>query len=131
MPARRLLWFAASLAALLLAWAVIAGMAPSRLLPSPLRVWSLIVEEGLSGELFRHTAITLMRVAGSFVLAMGIGSGLGLGLGRRPLLNRFFDPWLVAADRNRRIAARLARRLRCSPRSNGQGPQRARTWAQR
>ena len=50
-----------------------------------------------TGELLRHLAITLERVAAAFVLAMGIGAGLGILMGRRRWVDAGLDGLLVLA----------------------------------
>lgn len=86
----------ASLLALFLAWQAGALMAGDpRLLPPPAEVLARLLLEATQGELFRHLAVTLARVAASFVLAMAIGTGLGLLMGRSPLADALGQPWLV------------------------------------
>jgi NitT/TauT family transport system permease protein len=97
-PVRRsthLAWSALSIVALVAAWQVVAIFSDPRLFPGPGRVGSTLVEAGLDGSLFINIGITLARVLASFVLAMAIGTAIGIALGRIPLLNRFFDPWLI------------------------------------
>lgn len=86
---------AVSFALFIALWQVAAMIAASRLLPSPEMVLAAFVEETASGALPYNVGVTLLRVAASFVLAMAIGAGIGLAMGRRPGLDRFFDPWLV------------------------------------
>jgi ABC-type nitrate/sulfonate/bicarbonate transport system permease component len=76
-------------------WSVIAMLLDSSLLPSPLGVLQTLQAEVASGELQRHLAITLQRVAISFVLAMLLGLLMGLCMGRSPLINALLDPLLV------------------------------------
>jgi NitT/TauT family transport system permease protein len=87
---------AASIAALLLLWQVAALLAdnPSRL-PAPAAVLVRVIEYTLTGELPYNLAITLLRVAASFVLAMAIGTAVGIAMGRIPMLDRVAHPWLV------------------------------------
>lgn len=91
----RLLWTAASLAALLAVWSLAAWVANSRHGPGPLAVLGVIVHEAATGTLWAALAATLARVAVSFALAMLIGSVIGIALGRSEAANRFFDPWLI------------------------------------
>jgi NitT/TauT family transport system permease protein len=93
--AQRTVWTGASIALLILIWAVAAWLADSRFLPAPLPVFERIAEGLVSGELAYHTGVTLARVAASFVLAMGIGCAIGIVMGRRPAVDRFFDGWLI------------------------------------
>jgi len=88
-----------SLIAFLLLWQLAAmltsgGPRPD-LLPAPLPVLGRIGEEISSMALPNHLAVTLGRVAISFVLAMLVGAALGMAMGRWRLADRFFDGWLV------------------------------------
>ena len=65
------------------------------LLPGPKEVFSKIVEEAKSSELFIHTFITLKRVFISFIIAMFIGTFFGIYMGRNKRLNIFLDDWLI------------------------------------
>ena len=87
---------AISLGAFALAWLVAARLTddPS-ILPAPGEVWRIALEEAASGELARHVAATLARVAASFALAMGIGTALGIALGSSPGLDRWLGPWVT------------------------------------
>ena len=49
----------------------------------------------MTGELIHHVAITLGRVAASFVLAMAIGTALGVLMGRSRRVDRLLDGWLI------------------------------------
>ena len=93
--AGRTAWTGASLALLILLWAVAAWLADRRFLPAPLPVFERMAEGVASGELLYHTGVTLARVAASFVLAMGIGCAIGIVMGRRRQIDRFFDGWLI------------------------------------
>ncbi|MSU90270.1 ABC transporter permease subunit [Rhodobacteraceae bacterium 2CG4] len=83
---------------LLLAWSALALLNGDPLvLPGPWRIAPLMAEEIASGEMPRHLAATLWRVALAFALSMIAGVGLGLALGRSRTADRWLDPWLVAA----------------------------------
>ncbi|MEP2531148.1 ABC transporter permease [Shimia sp.] len=87
---------AVSLLGLVAFWALAARIGnDATVLPGPLSVWQLIVEEAASGELSRHMTATLFRVACAFFLAMGFGLVIGIVLGTKPMLNRWLGPWLV------------------------------------
>lgn len=58
-------------------------------------VLSVLIEGIGSGEILYHLAVTLARVAASFVLAMSIGVAVGIAMGRLLGLNRFLDSWLI------------------------------------
>lgn len=91
----RALRLVGSFALLLALWQAAAMIAQTRLLPAPAAVFATLASETASGALPYNVGVTLLRVAASFVLAMAIGTAVGLAMGRRPLLDRFFDPWLV------------------------------------
>ncbi|MCG6658191.1 ABC transporter permease subunit [Halomonas campisalis] len=76
-------------------WSIAAWWIDSSLLPSPLAVFQTLQSAAVSGELQRHLAITLQRVAISFALAMALGTLIGLCMGRSPLTNALLDPLLV------------------------------------
>lgn len=84
-----------SVLGLLAIWAITAELAGSRAYPPPLAVWAALQTEWQSGELWFHLIATLSRVVAAFALAMLIGAAIGIWLGRRPLANRFFDPWVI------------------------------------
>lgn len=95
-PWRRLLVPGLSLLLLLALWQLAAALAADpRLMPSPTAVLAVIAAEAASGDLPYHLAVTLARVAASFVLAMSLGVALGLLMGRMRLADELGQPWLV------------------------------------
>jgi NitT/TauT family transport system permease protein len=86
---------AASVALLLAAWFAGSHFVGVRLLPEPQAVGWAIIEEARSGALGFNLAVTLARVAASFVIAMALGSVIGLAMGRVVLFDRLADSWLV------------------------------------
>ncbi|MFG1293278.1 ABC transporter permease [Xanthobacter versatilis] len=84
-----------SLTALLALWQAAASLAHSRALPTPEAVLAFLSKEAASGDLFSNLAVTLARVAVSFVVAMAIGTVIGVAFGRMRRLDRAFDTWLV------------------------------------
>jgi len=90
-----MIWRVASLLALVLAWQVGAFISGGRLLPSPEAVLTVLAEEARSGALARNLAVTLMRVAAAFALAMSAGAAIGYAMGRSRAFDRFADPWLI------------------------------------
>ena len=54
-----------------------------------------IVADCATGELPWNLAITLLRVAASFVIAMTLGVALGILMGRVRLADELGQPWLV------------------------------------
>jgi NitT/TauT family transport system permease protein len=85
----------ASLVSLCLAWEVAAYVADSRLFPPLSAVAQTIGSELTDGDMLVETAITLARVAVSFVLALAVGAAVGLLLGRSAQLDGLFDAWVV------------------------------------
>lgn len=85
-----------SLAALVGLWQIGAWVSDPRRLPGPLAVFDAILTEARSGALFSNLAVTLARVVASFLLAMSLGAAIGYLMGRRRLIDRLLDPWLVA-----------------------------------
>lgn len=80
-----------SVLGLLLLWTLASQLTDRpQTLPAPWTVAARIVRLCVSGELWFHAAMTLMRVAASFGLAMAIGLALGLVMGRV----RRADDWL-------------------------------------
>jgi sulfonate transport system permease protein len=81
-----------------LAWEMIVGLGLSdgRLVPPPSRLFATIVELARSGELTRHVAATLTRVAAGFGLGVIVGTGLGAVSGYWSLARRLLDPTVQA-----------------------------------
>lgn len=93
--AREPLLRAASLAGLLVVWQLVAVALASPSLPSPIAVLSTMVSQIASGELLGHLAVTLWRVAASFVLAMAVGTAVGILMGRSRGLDTALDGLLI------------------------------------
>ena len=87
--------FAASLLALVLGWALVAGLAQSATLPSPLAVGLFIWQESLHGDMLVNIGVSLWRVFAAFTLAMATGTAIGLLLGRFRGLDHAFGPWVL------------------------------------
>ena len=85
-----------SILSLLALWELSARIAASPRLPSAGAVLRLLGEEIGGGRLPHEVAVTLLRVAAAFALAMVSGTALGLAMGRWRSLDRFFDSWLTA-----------------------------------
>ena len=85
----------ASIALLLAVWLAGSHLAGPRLLPSPQAVGLAVVAEARSGALVFNLGVTLARVAAAFSIAMVLGTACGLAMGRRRLVDRIGDPWLV------------------------------------
>jgi NitT/TauT family transport system permease protein len=80
---------------LLLVWQLGSRVASPGMLPSPLAVLSILGAEARSGALFLNLAITLVRVAASFTLAMVLGTLLGVAMGYNKTIDRLCDPLLI------------------------------------
>jgi NitT/TauT family transport system permease protein len=93
---RGVLFPVVSLLLLLALWQLAASLAGSpRLMPPPATVLEKIAAETATGELPWNLGITLLRVAASFVLAMGLGVAIGILMGRVRLADELGQPWLV------------------------------------
>jgi sulfonate transport system permease protein len=76
--------------------AVWLGWSDGRLVPPPSRIWATLVELAGTGELQRHVAVTLMRVAAGFGFGVVAGTLAGAITGYSALLRRLLDPTLQA-----------------------------------
>lgn len=86
---------AASALVLLLGWQALAALAGSPLVPAPMTVASSLYRHAAEGGLFHHLGATLLRVAMSFIAALGVGAAIGIVMGERRGADRFFDLWLM------------------------------------
>ncbi|WP_349432656.1 ABC transporter permease [Methylomarinum sp. Ch1-1] len=84
-----------SLLLLLVIWHLLAAALHSNTLPLPLTVAAVFWQAIESGELPYHLGVTLLRLIGSFTIAMLLGCALGVMLGKNRQLDAFFDNWLV------------------------------------
>ena len=84
-----------SVLALIALWQVAAHFGNPRVLPGPLAVLMAMKSETASGALPAALAASLARVGAAFALAMAAGSALGYAMGRRALIDRVADPWVV------------------------------------
>jgi sulfonate transport system permease protein len=75
---------------LAIAWelAVRAGVSDGRLVPPPSRIWATLVELAAAGELQRHVAVTVGRVAAGFAFGVAAGTLLGALAGYSALTRR-------------------------------------------
>ena len=83
-------------AALLWEIAARAGWIEARLLPPPSAVAASLAELQASGDLARHAAATLSRVAVGFALGLVLATGLGALTGFSTRARRLLDPTLQA-----------------------------------
>ena len=83
---------------LAIAWeiAVRMGLSDGRLVPPPSRIWATLVELAATGELQRHVAVTVGRVAAGFAFGVAAGTVLGAITGYSALTRRLIDPALQA-----------------------------------
>lgn len=82
--------------ALLWELAARAGWMEARLLPPPSAVAASLAELHATGDLARHTAATLWRVAAGFLLGLLLATGLGALTGFSTRARRVLDPTLQA-----------------------------------
>jgi sulfonate transport system permease protein len=82
--------------AFLIGWEILSqsGVFPPNLLPAPSVVLTTIWELARSGELFRHIAITLYRVAIGFLIGVASATVLGAITGYWRFAHQFLDPLL-------------------------------------
>jgi len=87
-------------ALILAAWYVTAarGWVAPQILPPPARVWQTLGEQLGSGELFANLAISLMRVAGGFLLGSLLGAALGVAMGLSPRAEQYLHPTFKAVS---------------------------------
>ena len=89
------MWRLLSLVIFFGCWEIGSLYAGARNLPAPLDVLERMLSEARHGALLYHLGVTLARVAAAFTLAMAIGAALGFAMGRRRVVDRLLDPWLV------------------------------------
>jgi sulfonate transport system permease protein len=85
-------------AGLALAWEIVVrmGFSEGRLIPPPSHIFNTLVDLARTGELWRHTQATLLRVAAGFALGVGVGTLLGALNGYSMRSRRVLDPTLQA-----------------------------------
>jgi sulfonate transport system permease protein len=83
-------------AAVLWELAVRAGLSDGRLVPPPSVIFQTLAELARSGELQRHAAATVLRVAAGFGFGVAAGTLLGAIAGYSALMHRLLDPTLQA-----------------------------------
>lgn len=84
-----------SAALILVAWSIISLLLPENLFPGPARTAAVLWDNVLGGEVGAHLSITLLRVAGGFVLAMLIGIPVGVVMGLYRRAERVLDLWVM------------------------------------
>ncbi|MEN3381356.1 MAG: sulfonate transport system permease protein [Hyphomicrobiales bacterium] len=76
--------------------AVRLGYSDGRLVPPPSRIWATLVELAATGELQRHVAVTMARVAAGFGFGVAAGTLAGAITGYSTITRRLIDPTLQA-----------------------------------
>jgi sulfonate transport system permease protein len=80
------------------AWelAVHFGLSNGRLLPPPSVILRTLADLAVTGELWRHSITTVLRVLAGFGIGVGVGTILGAIAGYSVLTRRLLDPTLQA-----------------------------------
>jgi sulfonate transport system permease protein len=83
---------------LLALWSITArfGWLPPQILPSPAEVGAAFVDMARSGDLIRHTSISLLRVAEGFMVGSLIGLTLGVAMGLSRTVEGYVRPLFTA-----------------------------------
>lgn len=74
---------------------MVAALAHSQLLPSPVEVLKALVRETKSLALPYQLGCTLLRVIAALLIAVSLGLVMGFAMGRSNLIDQVGDPWLV------------------------------------
>jgi NitT/TauT family transport system permease protein len=77
--------------ALLLVWQIVAIVVNMPILPAPLKVFSVFIEE-LQHGLLNHFVFSLWRVFAGMALSVLVAAPVGLAIGESKTLNRIFSP---------------------------------------
>ena len=90
----------AGLVAFLGLWALITrvGNYPTFILPDPLSVFNELTKIALNGTLWKHSAATLLEIAGGLALGVTAATVLGYILAKSPFLERLLGPYIAAAQ---------------------------------
>lgn len=81
-----------SVAVFVLLWQVSARRYPPDYFPAPTDVWAALCEFSESGALWRHAAVSLVRLVVAYVVAVATAIPLGLLFGRVVAVHRAVDP---------------------------------------
>lgn len=84
------------IAGLLLVWTALAESVDSSSLPSPLAVWRAFLDGLQDGTIPEAAAKTLLRLAFSFLVAIGVGTAIGMALALNDFARRSIRPLIVA-----------------------------------
>ena len=85
-------WYSIPLLLLLWQVAVATGIVKSRLLPSPERVWAVLVTEIGNGQLIYHASVTISHALVGFTLAALVGIPFAAAMARSALWRNLFEP---------------------------------------
>jgi NitT/TauT family transport system permease protein len=85
-------WY--SIPLMLIFWqaAVGSGLVESRLLPSPAKVFAVLIAETANGALVHHAAATITRALAGFFLAALVGLPFAAAMARSALWRNLFEP---------------------------------------
>lgn len=95
-PRHRAAWIAFALAILIWQGALSAGLVSPVFLPSPWSILLALRDLALSGELWRHLSVSLMRIAGGWALGTVAGLALGVAMGLYSLARSVGLPFVSA-----------------------------------
>jgi ABC-type nitrate/sulfonate/bicarbonate transport system permease component len=95
-PLKRAAWIAFAL--ILLVWqaAISSGLVSAVFLPSPWSILLALRDLAISGELWRHLSISLLRIAAGWVLGTAAGLGVGLAMGLQSVARSVGVPLISA-----------------------------------
>jgi NitT/TauT family transport system permease protein len=85
----------ASSATLIFSWEAAAIMLPSSILPSPLRVFSALLTDLRSAEIWFDIGATCLRITLSFVIAFAIALAVGFAMALSRFADSFFQVWVI------------------------------------
>lgn len=85
-------------------WAAREGVIDPFLFSSPGQIWELAVKLSASGELFHHTAVTLVETLIGFSIGTAAGTALATLIWASPMLSRILDPYLVVLNSMPKVA---------------------------
>ena len=81
----------ATLASVLMAWAVVAAVIDDNIVPRPLEVFARVIDIVASGEAASNFATTLAKIGAGFALAVAAGLPLGFLMGRSAFMNSYLS----------------------------------------
>jgi NitT/TauT family transport system permease protein len=99
-PWKRIAFLIISLAGGVALWALLARLLnlPAFILPGPGLVWERFLVSLTSGQLGRHTLITLIEVLSGLLIGSLFATILGYLLAKSPTLEKLIEPYLVASQ---------------------------------